>query len=106
MSAKDAAQKWNVSQRRVMILCSEGRILGAQLVGNSWVIPKNAKKPADARIKTAKIKTGEVKPFLKWAGGKGQLLAEIGKHYPFAEKNILKNMQNPLLAAARFFLIF
>lgn len=27
-----------------------------------------------------------VKPFLKWAGGKGQLLDEIGKYYPFNEK--------------------
>lgn len=97
MSAKDAAQKWDVSQRRVTILCSEGRILGAQLVGNSWVIPKNAKKPADARIKTAKIKTGEVKPFLKWAGGKGQLLAEIGKHYPFAEKKHIKKYAEPFV---------
>lgn len=31
-----------------------------------------------------------VKPFLKWAGGKGQLLKEIEKYYPFADRNIIK----------------
>lgn len=30
------------------------------------------------------------KPFLKWAGGKGQLLKEIEKYYPFNNKHITK----------------
>jgi DNA adenine methylase len=32
------------------------------------------------------IKKGTVKPFLKWAGGKGQLIDEIEKIYPFDKK--------------------
>lgn len=97
ISAKDAAAKWDISQRRVIVLCSEGRIPGAQLVGNSWVLPKRAKKPVDARTKTAKAKSGEAKPFLKWAGGKGQLLTEIGKYYPFAEKKHIKKYAEPFV---------
>ncbi len=31
-----------------------------------------------------------VKPFLKWAGGKGQLLKEIEKYYPFADESIIR----------------
>lgn len=31
-----------------------------------------------------------VKPFLKWAGGKGQLLKEIEQYYPFKEGNTTK----------------
>ena len=30
------------------------------------------------------------KPFFKWAGGKRQLLAEIGKYYPFCDEVITK----------------
>lgn len=97
ISAKDAATKWDISQRRVIVLCSEGRIPGAQLVGNSWVLPRRSKKPVDARTKTAKAKSGEAKPFLKWAGGKGQLLTEIGKYYPFAKKKHIKKYAEPFV---------
>lgn len=86
-STKEAALEWDISQRRVIVLCSEGRIPGAQLVGNSWVIPKDTKKPHDARVQNVITKSNEAKPFLKWAGGKGQLLSEIRNYYPFA-KNI------------------
>lgn len=49
MSAKEAAEKWNISQRRVSVLCSENRINGAMMVGNMWIIPSNAEKPIDKR---------------------------------------------------------
>ena len=49
MSAREAANKWGISQRRVALLCSEGRIAQAQMVGNSWAIPKTAAKPTDGR---------------------------------------------------------
>ena len=50
ISAKEAAEKWNISQRRVAILCSEERIKGAMMVGNMWIIPANAEKPVDNKI--------------------------------------------------------
>lgn len=97
ISAKETATKWNISQRRVATLCSEGRIIGAMLVGNSWVIPCDAVKPMDARTKAASLINNEAKPFLKWAGGKGQLLSEIGKYYPFAEKKHIKKYAEPFV---------
>ena len=91
MSAKTAGQKWGITQRRVAVLCSEGRIPGAAIIGNSWVIPEDAEKPEDARsAHTLRQNEPRVHPFLKWAGGKGQLLAEISKYYPFDGANITK----------------
>ncbi len=91
MSAREAANKWGISQRRVAILCSENRISDAAMVGNMWIIPITAKKPVDARSTRYSHNDGKkVKPFLKWAGGKGQLLSEIEKYYPFEDGKTIK----------------
>lgn len=83
MSARDAAGLWGISQRRVSILCAENRIEGVSRVGNMWLIPTVAQKPIDGRsLRYIKEKSMVVKPFVKWAGGKGQLLSEIRKTYP------------------------
>ena len=49
MTVRDAASIWGLSERRVAILCKEGRIKGAYKQGRSWIIPADAKKPADNR---------------------------------------------------------
>ncbi len=97
ISAKETATKWNISQRRVATLCSEGRVVGATLVGNTWIIPHNAIKPADARTKEALCESNDAKPFLKWAGGKGQLLKEIEQYYPFAKNTTITKYAEPFL---------
>ena len=53
MTVKQAAEKWGISDRRVRILCAEGKIPGAYQQGRGWKIPANAVKPADGRYKTA-----------------------------------------------------
>ena len=91
MSAREAAERWGISQRRVAVLCAENRIADATMIGNMWIIPQNAQKPIDARsTRYNKIDEKSVKPFLKWAGGKGQLLKEIEQYYPFIDKNFTK----------------
>ncbi len=91
MSAREAADKWGISQRRVAVLCAENRIDNATIVGNMWIIPSTAEKPLDARsIRYSKTDEKKIKPFLKWAGGKGQLLSEIEKYYPFENGKISK----------------
>lgn len=60
LSIKQTAEKWGICVRRVQTLCTEGRIEGAQRIGYQWIIPSNAEKPKDARIKSGKyIKTKE-----------------------------------------------
>ncbi|NLG25710.1 MAG: hypothetical protein GX558_10165 [Clostridiales bacterium] len=49
ISVRDAALKWNLSPRRVQEFCRAGRIAQAQRLGRAWMIPADAKKPADPR---------------------------------------------------------
>ena len=51
MSAKEAASKWGITDRRVQVLCEQERIPGVYRLGNAWAIPANAVKPSDARRK-------------------------------------------------------
>ena len=49
LTTSEMAEKWNISRRRVTTLCAQGRIEGAILKGNTWLIPENAEKPDDPR---------------------------------------------------------
>lgn len=52
LSIQDFSEKWNISKRRIQVLCKEGRIDGVKKLGNMWVIPENTQQPCDARIKS------------------------------------------------------
>lgn len=54
ITTTQVGKKWNLSARRVGVLCSEDRIPGVQKAGNTWLIPEDAEKPSDARIKSGK----------------------------------------------------
>ena len=43
--SSEKAKEWEISQRRVAILCKEGCVPGAELVGNRWFLPPDAVKP-------------------------------------------------------------
>jgi len=49
ISTKEASEKWGISDRRIRVLCNEGRIEGAIKIGRNWSIPMVAIKPVDAR---------------------------------------------------------
>lgn len=51
LSAKEVADKWNITIRQIQKLCATGRIEGAMRLGDGkiWLIPKNAEKPTDGR---------------------------------------------------------
>ena len=54
ITIKDASEKWGIGERRINTLCMEGRIDGAVKFGNTWAIPEDAIKPADARLSSGK----------------------------------------------------
>lgn len=58
LTTTEMAERWNLSRRRVTTLCREGRIEGAILRGNTWLIPEDTTKPEDPR-RVRKLKQKE-----------------------------------------------
>ncbi len=54
LTIKEASLMWGISVRRITVLCNEGRIAGAKKIAGVWLLPKDAEKPIDARIKSEK----------------------------------------------------
>ena len=54
MTTVEMSEKWNITSRRIGVLCSEGRIEGVIKKGKTWLIPADAIKPVDQRIKSGK----------------------------------------------------
>ena len=52
ISVKAASEKWGISERRVQKLCEDNRIPGIAKFSYMWLIPKDAEKPVDGRMKT------------------------------------------------------
>ena len=61
MNAKEAADKWGLSVRRVQALCEQGRVDGVERLGNVWLIPKRAEKPLDGRTREVKKQKQQLK---------------------------------------------
>jgi hypothetical protein len=61
MNVKTAADKWGLTERRVRILCSEGRVDGVIRNGWGWNIPYDAPKPQDGR-RLRRIKNVGLRP--------------------------------------------
>lgn len=104
MSAKEAAGKWNISQRRVTVLCSEQRIDGAMMVGNMWIIPSTAEKPIDKRtVWYEKEHSVSFKPFVKWVGGKSQLIDELEQMLPADGEKVFTKYCEPMVGGGALF---
>ena len=54
MSVREAAERWDITERQVQKLCAEGRIYDVTRFSNTWAIPENAPKPT----RTVPVKPG------------------------------------------------
>lgn len=73
LSVKQIADAWNISDRRVRVLCQSGKIPGVIKQGKSYRIPENAVKPADGRRNEEATDL-----FLKW---KDDVIGSIDNQY-------------------------
>lgn len=88
LTSTEMAKVWNISARRISLLCSEGRVEGAFKKGKTWLIPDDTSKPEDPRRKDV---PKENRPMLniqnrRYLGNKYKLLGfideTIRKHCP------------------------
>jgi len=92
MSSKEASEKWKISDRRIRVLCSEGRIGGAVKIGRNWSIPTEAAKPSDARETSKKNYIGLEFEFSYI----DSLKKTIDEHRPFS-KGLANSLQEKLI---------
>ena len=52
MTVKEASAKWGISDRRIRVLCAEGKISGAIKEGKTWKFPVDTVKPIDRRYRS------------------------------------------------------
>lgn len=50
ITAKQAAEKWGITDRQIRTLCAVGKIKDAKRAGRSWLIPADSSKPEDGRV--------------------------------------------------------
>ena len=53
LSIAETAKRFGLSKRRVQFLCEQGRIKNATKLSGVWLVPANAQKPQDGRVKTS-----------------------------------------------------
>lgn len=82
LSVAEVSDLWQISDRRIRVLCSEGRIEGAIKIGRNWSVPSDAKKPVDGRENIQKKYTGLEKDFSIL----DSLKKEIDGNRPFSKK--------------------
>lgn len=95
LSIQEFSNKWNISKRRIQVLCKEGRIEGAKMIGNMWVIPAGAKRPDDARIKSP------IKPNVESVSAvRRELKKVLKKMYGIADKLQIKKEEKKCVVLA------
>ena len=56
ITIKEAAEKWDLTVRRVQKMCSDNKIPGASKFGRVWVIPEDSERPVDRRVTTGQYR--------------------------------------------------
>ena len=91
ISVREAAVRWNITERRVATLCKNGRIAGAKKQGNRWLIPADTQKPADQRLKTGAFRKTERTPKLPLPIGVSNYCLASSEYYYIDKTMMIKD---------------
>ena len=81
-SVAQMADQWGVSDRRVRILCQQGKIGGVIRKGRAWLIPADAEKPIDGR--TTRYQRND-SPYVELFAEVDTLKADLDKRRPLTQ---------------------
>ena len=82
ITVAQAAEQWGISDRRVRILCQQGKIDGVIRKGRAWMIPADAEKPVDGR--TTRYQRND-SPYAALFAEVDALKAELDKRRPLTQ---------------------
>ena len=83
MTAKQVAEKWGLSDRRVRILCAEGKIPGVFQEGRGWKIPADAVNLAGRRFRSTESLLDMI----------DRKKAELDTHRPLTEGEVARQTE-------------
>lgn len=81
-SVAHMAEQWGISDRRVRILCQQGKIGGIIRKGRAWLIPADAEKPIDGR--TTRYQRND-SPYVELFAEVDTLKADLDKRRPLTQ---------------------
>lgn len=94
ITVQSVAEKWNITPRRVQILCNEGRIEGAVKKSGVWFIPSTSSKPArQNKLAKKQIRKAPINVLSLFSGCGGMDLGFEG------DFEVLKSCVNPKVNA-------
>lgn len=93
ISVKQAAEQWGISDRRVRVLCEQGKIADVIKQGHSWLIPAGTVKPVDGRTLRGTMIPQEYAALFSRVDA---LKAELDKRRPLTQGE-LKRLQEEFL---------
>ena len=100
-TCRQLALEWGVSERTVNDLCKKGKIDGAVKEGRSWLIPDDARKPADGRVSYRKyIKRSETKELKPLPIGISYYVRAQAEYYYVDKTMLIKDFldQKPMVS--------
>jgi galactokinase/galacturonokinase len=85
MDVHQAAERWQVPERKVTALCRDGRVPGARKSGKTWLLPSESARPLDGRTKAYAVQreAGEGAPATAYSreGAGGKAVAAFRETY-------------------------